>query len=138
MLAWFLGSFSILNTSDKRRKLAGIMIFIGIATTLLVMLFAIFAASITFSLSLDDFRISDTLRADIACFIDQSGTCTQCEAEDSTRCPEWSNEDVTRILQTQAKTGAAFAAIFAVYAVGILRYGFTLRKHIGNYQIDFV
>lgn len=139
MLAWFLGTFSILNMNDKRRKSAVIVVFVAIATLLLIMLATIFAGSVAFSLSLGETRISEGLRGEIACFIDQSGTCTKCDADEAGgRCPEWSIDDVTRILQTQAKTGAAFAAIFAVYAYGILRYGITLRKHISNYQIDFV
>lgn len=113
-IAGFLRSFSILNTTDKRRKSVAIMVFILIAISLLVMITTIFAASITFTLSLQEIPISDILRGEIACFIDQSGACTRCQ-EETNRCPEWGKDDVTKILQTQAKTGAAFAAVFVVY-----------------------
>jgi hypothetical protein len=112
-IAGFLGSFSILNTTDKRRKSVAIMIFILIAISLLVMIATIFSASIVFSLSLQEIQISDALRGEIACFIDQSGSCTRCDNQVE-RCPEWGKEDITKILQTQAKTGAAFAAVFVV------------------------
>jgi hypothetical protein len=112
-IAGFLGSFSILNTTDKRRKSVAIMIFILIAISLLVMIATIFSASIVFSLSLQEIQISDALRGEIACFIDQSGSCTRCDNRVE-RCPEWGKEDITKILQTQAKTGAAFAAVFVV------------------------
>jgi hypothetical protein len=113
-IAWFLGSFSILNTTHKRRKSFAIIIFILIAISLLVMIATIFAASIAFSLSLQEIQISDTLRGEIACFIDQSGSCTRCNDDTVKRCPEWGKDDITKILQTQAKTGAAFAAVFVV------------------------
>lgn len=116
MIAGFLRSFSILNTTDKRRKSVAIIFFILIAVSLLVMITTIFAASITFTLSLQEVPISDILRGEIACFIDQSGACTRCQ-EETSRCPEWGKDDVTKILQTQAKTGAAFAAIFVVYVI---------------------
>jgi hypothetical protein len=112
-IAGFLRSFSILSTTDKRRKMIAIIIFILIAISLLIMITTIFAASIAFSLSLQENPISDTLRGEIACFIDQSGSCTRCD-DDVGRCPEWGKEDITKILQTQAKTGAAFAAVFVV------------------------
>lgn len=80
-------------------------------------------------------------RGDIACFIDNSGTCSQCESiEDVSvlRCPEWSSEDVRIVLQTQAKSSAALASIFLLYAVSALRFGFSMRKYILLYQIDYV
>jgi len=77
------------------------------------------------------------VRGNIACFIDQSGSCTKCENE-SGRCPEWSTQDVTRILQNQTKAGAALAGIFIAYAASNLHHVFTLRRHIMNYEIDYV
>ena len=135
--AWLLKSFPILNIRDKKRKSVIIVGLIVISFSLLVMLTTIFSASIAFSLSLEELPITEALRGDIACFIDQSGSCTNCESEKD-RCPEWSREDVTKILQSQAKAGAALAAIFLAYAASSLRHAFNLRSHIINYQIDYV
>ena len=138
MLAWFLRSYDILNTTDKRRKLIAVMGFIMMSVSLLIILTTIFSACIAFSLSLEEFGITNELRGDIACFIDQSGSCTECEGSVNFRCPEWSKDDVTRIIQTQAKSGASLAAIFLIYASGCLRYGLNQRTHISNYMIEFV
>jgi hypothetical protein len=45
---------------------------------------------------------------------------------------------VLRVLQTQYRSSAALAAIFIIYAISALRFGFLLRKHISLYQIDYV
>ena len=103
----------------------------------LVMLGTLFGTSISLSLSFVDFPVDDDVRGSIACFLDQAGSCTGCDRE-SDRCPEWSNDDVTKVLQTQAKASAALAAIFLLYALSALRFGFNLRKHIAMYQIDYV
>lgn len=117
------------------------MIFglIVISFALLIILTTLFSASIAFSLSLNDIPISDEARGDIACFLDQSGSCTGCNNIPQTNvCPEWSTEDVTTILQTQTKAGATLAAIFLVYAASNLRHAFNLRSRIVNYQIAYV
>jgi formate hydrogenlyase subunit 6/NADH:ubiquinone oxidoreductase subunit I len=137
MLAWFLRSYPILNTRDKRRKSVAIIGFIMMSVSLIVILTTIFSACIAFSLSFEELPISDDYKGDIACFIDQSGSCTGCNDTDG-RCPEWSKADVTSILQSQAKAGASLAAIFLIYAAGCLRYGFHLRAHITNYMIEYV
>jgi hypothetical protein len=54
------------------------------------------------------------------------------------QCPEWSRSDVTRILQSQSKAGAALAAICLLYAIGSFRYGLTMRQHINEYMIEYV
>lgn len=139
LLAWFLRSYSILSTRDKRTKLFGILAFIAVATLLFVILTTIFSACIVFSISLAESPITDLQRGNVACFIDQSGVCTFCGEEfGSNQCPEYSKDDITRILQTQGKSAAALAAIFLIYAAGSLRYGFNMKRHISNYQIDYV
>lgn len=138
LLFRFLHTFSILNTGDKRITLFAVFGLILISFSLLVMLTTTFSACIAFSLSLEQLPIEDDLRGDIACFLDQSGSCTACDEEDGRRCPEWSNEEVTKILQTQTKAAAALAAIFLVYAASNLRHSFTMRTHIINYQIEYV
>jgi hypothetical protein len=78
-------------------------------------------------------------RARIACSIDTVDSCTLCGNRlGLTECPEWSTEDVFKVLQTQLKQSATLAAIFLVYSLGALRFGFVLRKHVRQYQIDYV
>lgn len=137
MLAWFLRAYPILNSRDKRRKSLAILGFMLMSVSLIIIFSTIFSACIVYSLSLEAIPIPDDLRGAIACFIDRSGSCTGCQNTTS-RCPEWSNEDVTKILQSQAKSGASLAAICLIYAVNCLRYGANLRTHISNYMIDYV
>ena len=54
------------------------------------------------------------------------------------RCPEWTLDEVTKVLQSQLKQSATLAAIFIVYAVAVLRFGFVLRGHLSKYEIDYV
>jgi hypothetical protein len=137
MLGWSIKSFSILSVQRKRQKLIAINVFIFAMACILVLLITIFSASIAFSVSLVNVPIDENTRADIACFIDRAGGCTNCEAAVG-RCPEWGEVDVTRVLQTQAKSSAAMAAIFFVHASTAIRFGFGLRKHNIMYQIDYV
>jgi predicted Fe-S protein YdhL (DUF1289 family) len=143
LIAWFLRAYSIRKSRDKFRKLVAILIFIMLSVSLIVILTTIFSAGIAFSLSLEEIPISHELRGAIACFIDQSGSCTGCnttsqELQELDRCPEWSEREVTKILQTQAKASSALAAIFLIYAFGVLTHGINLRRHITSYQIDYV
>jgi uncharacterized membrane protein len=111
MMGWSIKAFSIMSVRHKRRKLAAVILFIVAMAACLIMLATIFAASIAFSVSLVNLPISDGVRGDIACFIDQAGGCTRCD-EDEDRCPEWVTADVTRVLRTQAKGSATLAAIY--------------------------
>jgi hypothetical protein len=137
-LGWYISVFSILNTSDKRRKLIAISAFIGLIGIICVFLATIFSASIAFSISLVKLPISDGERGRISCLIDQIGSCTHCTGHNGPRCPEWSVADVTRVIQTQAKGSATLSAIFMMYGIAALRFGFGLRKHVTMYQIDYV
>ena len=101
------------------------------------MLVTIFAGSIVFSINLVDVPISNEARGTIACFIDDDLTCTNCDRRIN-KCPEWTNEDVTKVLQTTAKGSATLSAIFILYASSALRFGFSMRKNILLYQIDYV
>ena len=51
---------------------------------------------------------------------------------------EWANGDVVRIIQTQLKQSATLAAIFFLYAISALRFGFSLRLTVSSYEIDYV
>lgn len=91
------------------------------------------------STSLVDVPLSDSERGRIACLIDGSQSCTFCDNKSDLReCPEWEENEVVRVLQTQLKQSATVAAIFWLYAVSALRFGFALRKHISMYEIDYV
>jgi hypothetical protein len=100
---------------------------------------AIFMASLIYSVNLVDVPLTDRLRGDIACYIDSAQGCTQCNNLDGLQeCPEWSDDDVIKVIQTQLKQSATLAAIFLLYAFSSLRFGFVLRSHISRYQIDYV
>lgn len=149
LLAWFLWTYPITQTSHKHNKSIAIIAFIIISFGMILTMATIFASCIVESLFLGG-DLSDSARGQIACSIDQSGSCTQCPGDiailNSTdasvlpedQCPEWSYENVTRVLQSQAKTGANLAVICMFYAIGAFRYGLSIRKHIINYKIAYV
>jgi hypothetical protein len=140
LTGWSIKAFSILSVQHKRQKLAAIFIFIAAMAATIVLLLSIFWASIAYSISLVDVDIDNNTRGEVACFLDKANSCTGCqEGQNVTEvCPEWTEDDITRVLQTQAKNSAALAAIFLVHAFSALRFGFGLRKHIIMYQIDYV
>jgi hypothetical protein len=139
LLGWFLSTFSIRSSLDKKNKSVAVVIFIGVMASNAVMLATIFVASIMFSGNLVQAPIDDSARGEVACFVDTADTCSNCDDPvPENRCPEWNLYDVTRILQTQLKQSATLAAIFILYAISVLRFGFFLRKHLSLYQIDYV
>jgi hypothetical protein len=138
LLGWYISAFSILNTSDKRRKLLAIRVFLVLIGVICVFLASIFAASIAFSISFVDLPIKDHDRGKIACFLDRIGSCSNCNGGKGRVCPEWSRADVTHVIQTQAKGSATLSAIFIMYGIAALRFGFGLRNHVTMYQIDYV
>jgi hypothetical protein len=139
MLGWFLSTFQIRNSADKKNKNVAVIIFIGVMAANTVMLATLFVASIIFSADLVNAPIDQNARGEVACQVDGGASCTMCDADiASDRCPEWTLEDVTKILQTQLKQSATLAAIFILYSISVLRFGFLLRKHLSLYQIDYV
>lgn len=105
----------------------------------ILLLGTIFSASIAWSVNLVGYNLEDALRGAVACSIDTVNSCTKCQNRSGSReCPEWTEGDVVKILQTQLKQSATFAAIVLIYSFGSLRFGFVLRKHISVYQIDYV
>jgi hypothetical protein len=149
LLAWLLWTCPITQTSHKHNKSIAIVVFILISFAMILAMATIFASCILEALFLNA-DISDSVRGAIACSIDQSGSCTNCPEDimilnsteslvlPESQCPEWSQENVKRILQSQAKTGANLAVICMLYAIGAFRYGLTVRKHIANYKIAYV
>lgn len=139
LLGWFISAFSILNSRDKRNKICAVLLFITLMMGTILLIGTIFSASIAWSVNLVTYPITDDLRGIISCSIDTATSCSQCNNPfDLRECPEWSTEDVVRILRTQLKQSATLAAIVLIYSVGSLRFGFILRKHIASYQIDYV
>ena len=136
-LGWFVSYYTVLNTRDKRTKSIAILTFISLMGTLLMMMTLIFVTSIVYAISLGRTPISNERRGNIACYFDLDLTCTRCE-ELYNRCPEWDEDDVTKVLQTQAKSSATLAIICVVYAIIALRYGFNARKNLSMYQIEYV
>jgi len=139
MIGWCIRARPVMSTRQKRNKLISIWAFIIVMLCILILLTTIFATCIAFSVSLVDVPISSTQRGDIACFLDESGSCTRCELGPSeNRCPEWSVADVTKVIRTQAKASASLAAMLMLYALSALRFGLGLRTHIRLYQIDYI
>lgn len=97
----------------------------------------IFVASISYSVALVDIPITPDQQQFIACGVDTADSCSNCDP-DAPKCPEWSLEDVTAVLQTQTKGSATLAILFFLYSFSALRFGFVLRKHVTMYQIDYV
>lgn len=116
--------------------------FIFLIAIVFILLLWVVGGSIAFSISLIENPLSMGARGDMACFLDQANTCTGCDQDpsdtSSIRCPEWSTDDVTKILQSQAKSSASLAAIFLLYALSAMRFGFNMRRYIRLYQIDYV
>jgi hypothetical protein len=139
-LGWFISTFSILSSRDKRYKHVSVMVFIFLMGITSFILTVIFVASISYSVALVDIPISPSQKQDIACGVDTADSCSNCDGEypDRPKCPEWSLEDVTSVLQTQTKGSATLAFIFFIYSFSALRFGFVLRKHVIMYQIDYV
>jgi hypothetical protein len=85
-----------------------------------------------------DQDIDDKSRGQIACSI-SAATCSFCDNDKGKpECPEWSEQDVSSVLKTTLKQLATLSAIFLLYSIGALRFGFVLRKHLSLYQIDYV
>jgi hypothetical protein len=99
---------------------------------------ATFAYCIFTSVSVVDQNIDNQTRGEIACTI-SAITCSSCDNNKGEQeCPEWSEQDVSSVLKTTLKQLATLSAIFMLYSIGALRFGFVLRKHLSLYQIDYV
>jgi len=138
--------YTVLNGRQRRIKQGIVIVFLG---TIILTIFGattIFAASLIYSLHIVDIP-SDINLKEIACSLDMHGSCTNCNPEYFSYnaeyssiiiCPEWTSEDVQRVLETIMKQLATIAAIFIVYAMLTLRYGFVTLQHVSRYQIEYV
>jgi hypothetical protein len=122
---------------DKRRKLLAVYTFTSSMVLLVLLLFGIFGISICYIIKLAKHHVGDDVRGVFACKADYLNACTGCD-QDTDRCPEWSSDDVTAILQTQAKASATVAAIFVCYCFSSIRFGFVMMNRISMYQIAYV
>uniref|UniRef100_A0A7S2EB04 Uncharacterized protein n=2 Tax=Ditylum brightwellii TaxID=49249 RepID=A0A7S2EB04_9STRA len=138
LLGWFISVFSVKNRQDKRRKTIAVIIFISTMFLSIIVVGAIFITSLIFSVNVVSLPLSDDERGSIACDYDTAGSCTNCCHDCENKCPEWSKEDVVNVTRTALKQSAALAAIFLLYGISALRFGFALRTHILNYHIDYV
>lgn len=85
-----------------------------------------------------DRSLDNLLRGTIACSLSPA-TCSFSGNDDrEDECPEWTEEDVDRVLSTLLRQLTTLAAIFMVYSIGALRFGFVLWHHLSSYQIDYV
>lgn len=150
LLGWFISAKTVLNTRDKKQKEIAIFIFIVMMCFTIIAVGAIFTASLVYSLDIVRVSLKDDRRGTIACYVDATSSCTNCECpalsaesgldchSDTPRCPEWTSQDVSRIVQTQLKQSATLAAIFFIYAFSALRFGLDLRRSQSKYQIAYV
>lgn len=135
LMGWFLSAFSIRSNVDKQNKSKAVLILIAVSFINAAVLLTIFLASIVWSHTLN---LSEEERGNIACDMNNS-QCTGCDSEiGRNRCPEWSFEDITDVVQRQLKQSATMAAIFILYDVNVMMHGLNLRKHLSMYQIDYV
>uniref|UniRef100_A0A6U6ETL4 Transmembrane protein n=1 Tax=Odontella aurita TaxID=265563 RepID=A0A6U6ETL4_9STRA len=137
LLGWFISVFSVLSNRDKRHKKLAINCFIVTLVLTALSVAAIFSASLIYSANIVDVGFDDQTRGDVACYLDVAKSCTNCD-RDVRRCPEWTTEEVVKVLQTQMKQSATLGAILSFYAISALCFGFVLRQHLSRYQIDYV
>jgi hypothetical protein len=140
-LAAFVGivlkCYPVLNTRQKKVKQGMIVLFIAVIILTIFAVAVVFATSLIYSLNVVSLPLANY--NEIACSLDGDGSCTGCQSNDPKEwCPEWSNADVSRVLQTVTKQSATIAAIFLVYALATLRYGFVLFSHVSRYHIEYV
>jgi hypothetical protein len=135
IMGWGLSVFPVRSDTDKRSKSSFVVVFIVVLAINAALLLTIFVASIVWSRTLD---LDQRDRGDVACVL-RGTDCTNCDAAAAfDQCPEWTFEDVYRIAETQLKQSATLAAIFILYAVNVMIYGIVLKRHLANYQIDYV
>jgi len=132
-----LKCYPVLNTKQKKVKQGMIVLFIVVIILTIFAVSVVFVVSLIYSLSIVDLPL--TRYSEIACALDVDGSCTGCDSSyEELVCPEWTKDDVARVLQTMTKQSATIAAIFLVYALATLRYGFVLFRHVSRYQIEYV
>lgn len=137
LVGYFLQFYTVMNGREKKVKQGVVVFFLVTIVVTVFSVATIFAISLIYSLSIVDIPVESF--HNIACYLDFGGSCSGCNSNIVAEiCPEWSQDDVTRVLKTIMKQSATVAAIFLVYALITLRYGFLLFRHVSSYQIDYV
>ena len=137
LVGYFLKFYTVLNRRQKRFKQGVVVLFIATIMLTIFTVATIFVTSLIYALNIVDVPLDQYFL--LACYLDSDGSCTGCEQEDPLlMCPEWTEDDVRRVLETIMKQSATLAAIFVVYALITLRYGFVLFRHISRHQIEYV
>ena len=137
LMGWFLSGFSIRSNLDKQNKSNAALILVFVLLVNAFILLTIIMASFLWSRNLS---LTDRQRGAIACTMNGS-QCTNCDDPDlppDLVCPEWSFEEITRIVRRQLNQSAFMAAIFILYDLNVMVHGFNLRKNLSMYQIDYV
>ena len=133
LMGWLLSAFSIRSSVDKQNKSNAALIMVVVLFMNAFLLLAILIASAVWSFNL---QLNEDERGDIACTM-SSSECTNCDSGIG-RCPEWSFDEITKIVRRQFQQSAVVAAIFILYDVNVMIHGFNLRKYLTMYQIDYV
>lgn len=137
-LGLVLKFYTVLSGRQRRIKQGIVVVFLGTIMLTIFGVATIFVASLIYSLQIVDFSSDENLRLS-ACSLDLHGSCTGCDAKNPLFiCPEWTDQDVQSVLETIMKQVATIAAIFIVYAMMTLRYGFVFLQHVSRYQIEYV
>jgi hypothetical protein len=135
LMGWFLSAVSIRSNVDKQNKSNAALILVVVLFINAFVLFTILIVSYIWSRNLE---LTDGERGGIVCTMSNS-QCSNCEAGiEALRCPEWTFEEVTSLVRRQLTQSAIMAAIFMLYDLNVMIHGFTLRKHLSMYQIDYV
>jgi hypothetical protein len=137
LVGYFLKFYTVLNRRQRRFKQGVVVLFIATIMMTIFTVATIFATSLIYALNIVDVPLDQYSL--LACYLDSDGSCTGCDPDDTLpMCPEWTEDDVRRVLETIMKQSATLAAIFLVYALITLRYGFVLFRHVSRYQIEYV
>lgn len=137
ILTWLSGRFSIFDVEQKWRKSVAILCFLTVSVSLVLVLLTIFVGSISFASSWINPSLTDAKTGEFACTFDRGRTCTNCQSA-SNQCPEWSSDDVNKVLRSQAKASAALAGIFLLYTARLVQFGLHLWKLNQSYQVGYV
>jgi hypothetical protein len=54
------------------------------------------------------------------------------------RCPEWSNEDVSRYVLVTIKISGIVSLICTIYFFGAIAVGEVLRQNLKNYKSEYI
>lgn len=139
ILGWFISQSPILNARSKQRKHSCILLFMALILISVILLIYVLITSIYYSFRLVKNDLTEDQRGALACAAGTTETCTNCnDLESGPVCPQWTLDQVTRVLQAQVRQIITLAGMFLLYAISSIRFGFIMRKHLILYEIDYV